>query len=316
MADVSTGAHRPDPARRLSVVIPAFNEREGLPVTLRSLLATVPGAEVIVVDDGSRDGTADTLKEFPGVVCVRHLFNRGYGGALKTGMRQAKREFVAWFDADNEHRASDLSAMLDRIVEGGFVAIIAQRRHTRHSPLRDGGKFLIRMLARSFYSKIGRDINCGLRIFQRDMILRHLSILPNGYSASITSTLVMLERGYPVAFHPVDLNAGIGRSKVKITDGYTALILVLRTIMLFGPLRIFLTAGIIFSIVGLAYSVGLAVAAGLGIPTGGLLVILSGVLLAMFGLVADQVSQMRLAQYDDASFEVVQPGEVHEVDRS
>ena len=105
----------------------------------------------------------------------------------------------------------------------------------------------------------------------------------------------MLERGYPVVFHPVDPNAGIGRSKVKITDGFTTLILVLRTIMLFGPLRIFLSVGIIFSIVGLVYGVGLALVVGLGIPTGGLLVILGGVLLAMFGLIADQAGQMRPA---------------------
>lgn len=281
--------------KRLSVVVPAFNEREGLPVTLRNLLEIFAEAEIIVVDDGSEDGTADVVREFPNVTCIRHVVNRGYGGALKSGVRFATREFVAWFDADNEHQPRDLKVMLDRIAGEDLVAVIAQRNMSGPSPLRNWGKTCIRLLARSFNVHVGSDINCGLRIFRRDIIVRYLPLLPDGYSASITSTMIMLERGYPLAFHPVQTNRRIGHSKLKLGDGFLALILVLRMVMLFAPLRIFLRTGLLLAALGCIYGLGMALYVGRGIPTGSVLVILTGVLLAMFGLIADQVSQLRIA---------------------
>ena len=295
-------------ARRLSVVIPAFNERKGLPVTLKALLETLPEAEIIVVDDGSADGTADTVRDFPNVACIRHTVNRGYGAALKSGVRFATREFVAWFDADNEHRPQDLKAMLERIAAADLVAVIAQRNLSGPSPLRNWGKACIRLLARTFNVNVGSDINCGLRIFRRDTFSQYLSLLPNGYSASITSTMIMLERGYPVGFYPVQLNQRIGQSKLELGDGFMALILVLRMVMLFAPLRIFLIMGLLLAVLGVVYGAGIAMYGGRGIPTASVLVILTGVLLAMFGLIADQISQMRIAQYDASTFRVIQPG--------
>ena len=127
------------------------------------------------------------------------------------------------------------------IIAGRYVAaVIAERRSSGPSPLRSWGKFVIRMLARSLDFRGGRDINCGLRIFRREIIINYAPLLPNSFSASITSTMILLERGYPIAYHPVELNPRIGRSKVKMGDGFMALMLVLRMIMLFAPLRIFL----------------------------------------------------------------------------
>ena len=294
----------PEVGRHLSVVIPAYNEPEGLPLALRALVAMLPAAEIIVVDDGSSASTAQAAAPFAGVTIIRHPFNRGYGGALKTGMRHATREFVAWFDADNEHRASDLHQMLLRISAGDCAAVIAQRSKSGPSPMREWGKAAIGLLARSFVN-MGSDINCGLRVFRRDVITQYLPVLPDGYSASITSTMVMLERGYPVAFHPVEVNPRSGESKVKIGDGFMALMLVLRTIMLFGPLRVFLSIGTVLSVGGLIYGITLALRHGLGVPTGAVLLVLTGVLLSMFGLVADQISQFRLTHYDEAPLEWV-----------
>jgi glycosyltransferase involved in cell wall biosynthesis len=290
------------PEARLSVVIPAFNEAEGITAALSDLCASFPDAEIIVVDDGSTDGTAEAAAAFSQVTVIQHPFNRGYGAALKAGMSVATREFVAWFDADNEHRASDLNAMLEIIIGRNVTAVVAQRRFCGSSPLRGWGKSAIRMLARSFDFRGGRDINCGLRIFHRDVITRYAMLLPNGYSASITSTMILLERGYPVAYHPIELNPRIGESKVRVRDGFLALMLVLRMIMLFAPLRIFLRAGMALIAIGLAYGVLTAVAAGRGIPSAAVVAMLAGVMLCLFGLVADQLSQMRLAQYDQPIF--------------
>src|SRR5690242_18226225 len=114
---------RPDSYRQLSIVIPAFNEARGIRETLRGLIAAVPDAEIIVIDDASTDGTAEAVLEFPQVLLAQHPFNRGYGAGLKTGMSLARGEYVAWFDADNEHRSDDLKAMFDRIRNENLAAV-------------------------------------------------------------------------------------------------------------------------------------------------------------------------------------------------
>jgi glycosyltransferase involved in cell wall biosynthesis len=292
----------------LSIVIPAYNEEDGLPKTLASLTALLPGAEIIVVDDASTDATVAAARDFPQVTFVSHTFNRGYGGGLKTGMRLASREYVAWFDADNEHRAEDLLAMVTTIRAGRLVAVIAQRERSGPSPFRNWGKFVIRMLARSFNVHAGKDINCGLRVFRRDVICRYLAILPDTFSASITSTMIMVERGYPVRFHPVTLNPRIGHSKVRIGDGFMALMLVLRMIMLFAPMRIFFRFGLLVLTIGLLYGAIMTSIHRAGWPAGSVLLMLTGVMVSIFGLIADQISQMRLSSYDASSYRLVQAG--------
>ena len=290
---------------RLSVVIPAYNEEAGLGPILAGLIDRMPRAEIIVVDDGSRDRTAAVAADFPSVTLVQHPFNRGYGAALKTGMTVASRDLVAWFDADNEHRVDDLVMMAERMTTERVAAVIAQRRQSAASPLRSWGKFVIRMLARSLSAQGGRDMNCGLRVFQREVITKYLPLLPNSFSASITSLIILLERGYPVAFHPIELNKRIGVSKVKISDGFMALMLVLRIIMLFAPMRLFLRLGLSLLLLGAIYGVAVAVIEGQGVPTAAIGVSLSGILMALFGLTADQISQLRLAVYDQPVYRIV-----------
>jgi len=283
---------------RISIVIPAFNEEHGIEGALRDLREQAPGAELIVIDDGSSDRTAQAVLSFPGIVLAQHPFNRGYGAALKTGMTLASREYVAWFDADNEHRVSDLKEMAAVICRGDLAAVIAQRRVSGPSPLRNAGKLVVRLLARSLDFKGGKDINCGLRIFKREVICRYLDLLPNGFSASITSTMIMLEWKYPVEYYPIEVNSRIGRSKVKIADGFLAMALVLRIVMLFAPMRIFFRSGMILFLVGLLYGLGMALLAGRGIPAAAVLLMLAGVIFGFLGLIADQISQMRLALHD------------------
>ena len=291
---------------RLSIVIPAFNEENGIGPTLTSLIERLPGAEIIVVDDGSSDRTCERIAEFQSVVLVQHPFNRGYGAALKTGMSVASREFVAWFDADNEHRVEDLVAMAERAAVEKVAAVVAQRLHGGPSPLRNWGKMVILLLARSLAFQGSKDINCGLRVFRRNVIIRYIPLLPNSFSASITSTIILLERGYPVAYHTVDLNERVGTSKVKVSDGFLALMLVLRILMLFAPMRIFLRFGLLIFGVGLLYGLVVALTAGQGLPTAALGLMLVGALMAFFGLIADQLSQLRLEPYDRPIYRILQ----------
>lgn len=281
---------------RLSVVVPAYNEEAGIALSLQNLKERLPDVEVIVVDDGSSDGTAREAASVSGIVLVRHPFNQGYGAALRTGMLRATRDYVAWFDADNEHRVEDLIAMVERLERERLVAVIGRRLTPSSSVLRSSGKFVIRMLARSLRVNMGQDLNCGLRVFRRAIISRYYSLLPSRFSASLTSSMIMFERGYPIAFHDIRINQRLGTSKVRVADGFEAMTLVLRMVMLFAPLRIFFGGGALLASVGAAYSAALALVVGEGVPTLGALVVLLGLLLCLLGLIADQISQLRLGQ--------------------
>jgi glycosyltransferase involved in cell wall biosynthesis len=281
---------------KVTVVIPAYNEDEGIPSTLINLRKKLPNVKVIVVDDASTDNTANVALKVDGIRVIQHGYNYGYGGALKTGMVYADTEFVAWFDADGEHRIEDLIAMVDIIYREGCGAVIGQRTTGSTTRIRAVGKWVIRLLARSLDVRAGSDLNCGLRVYKRDLICRYLTVLPDGYSASLTSLMIMLEQGYPISFYPVETEARIGKSKVKLMDGFNTMALVLRIIMLFAPLRIFVRGGVILLLLSMIYSLVLALSFGTGVPVGGALGIMAGGMSLVVGLIADQISQLRLLQ--------------------
>ncbi len=281
----------------LSILVPAYNECEAIKKTLQELRGLFPDAEIIVIDDGSTDTTA-TAAEIPGVTVLRHEFNRGYGRALKSGMRMASGKYWAWFDADNEHRPEDLVGMVERLAQGSLAAVLGERNRSAGNA-RALGKFFIWLLAVSLNVELKRDVNCGLRVFRADVIRRYLHLLPDGFSASMTSTMVMLERKYPVEFYPITVNPRIGSSKVTVKDGFRTLVLVLRTILLFSPLRFFLPVGVGLGVLGGVYGTIIAIIAGRGFPILAALAITVGMLVVMIGLVADQVSQIRLNAIDD-----------------
>ena len=283
----------------LSVVIPAFNEAEGIAATLTGLLAAAPGAEVIVVDDCSRDATSAAAARFPGVRVVRHSFNRGQGAALKTGMRLATRPYVAWFDADNEHRAEDLLRIVRRCRAESLAAVIGQRTTGSASLTRAMGKSVIRAIGRGLKISAGSDLNCGLRVFRRKLVQRYLALIPDRFSSSLVTTLVMLERQYPIAFEPIATNPRIGHSTVRMKDGFEAILQLVRAVLLFAPLRVFLRLGGWAFAIGVVYSIAIAVIRESGIPTAGVFIMTTGILTAFLGLIADQISQLRLGQIND-----------------
>ena len=279
---------------KLSVVVPAFNEENGISETLKDLRLIMPRAEIIVVDDGSLDQTATVAAEFDGVTVLRHQFNKGYGAAIKTGANAAARPLIAWFDADHQHRAEDLAVMSERLNNERLAAVIGQRKNPTQTVLRTVGKGLMRILASALNASVAKDLNCGLRVFQREVLMDYLGVLPNGFSASTTSTMILFSQGYPTGLHPIHLNKRIGTSKVIFRDGIAALTLILRIVMLVAPLRIFMRGGIAIAFIGILYGSAIALIERSGFPVAGAGVTTFGLLLCFLGLIADQVSQVRL----------------------
>jgi glycosyltransferase involved in cell wall biosynthesis len=282
------------------VIVPAFNEERGLPAVLDELMRVCPESEIIVVNDGSRDGTERVARGFP-VVLVSHPSNRGYGAALKTGIVHAKHDFVVFFDADGQHDPAHIGPMLAALDRADLV--IGERElYTRKSPLHWlGRRALTRFI--HFLTRLRlRDINCGLRVARRDLIRRYLNLLPDGFSFSTTSTVVFAKFGHRLAFHPVSVRRRIGTSSVRLVrDGYNTLLLIIRLIALFDPLRVFLPPAFGLMLLGVVYGIFkyLTLPVYTGLSGGALSMFLTGVMVFLLGVVCDQIASLRLERYRD-----------------
>lgn len=280
----------------LTIVIPAYNEATSLPGVLDALLDLDGPARpaVVVVDDGSTDDTA-ALAEARGATVVRHPRNLGYGAALKAGFRQAATPFVATMDADGQHTFAALASLWESRHDADMVV---GSRSGLHSPLwRMPGKWLLTLMARYLSRQPIPDLNSGLRIYRRDVLLKYVHICPSGFSLTTTITLAMMGRGWRVAYVPIRVHPRTGRSTVNVRTGLETALLVLRIVALFNPLRVFVPAACVVTAAGVLWGVPLALA-GRGVSVGAMLAIVTGVVLFALGLLCDQISQLRLERFE------------------
>jgi glycosyltransferase involved in cell wall biosynthesis len=291
----------PDWLDQLAIIIPAYNEEHGIGPALIELRRVCPCADIVVVDDGSDDRTADVARGIDQVRVIRHIRNRGYGAALKTGMRHTTREYVAWYDADGQHRPEDLIAVVRPVAERRADACIGVRgrdsaRQRRRAPARLMLNAVIRIVSREPIP----DVNSGLRCFRREVVNRYLHLLPDRFSASTTSTLMLLKRGYRVAYEPIVALPRVGKSTIKVfSDGLYTLQLVMRIIVLFEALKVFTTLGAAMIVPGLVYGLAIALTRGQGFPTLAGTLVISGVLTFFMGIVADQVVELRKERFEE-----------------
>jgi len=274
----------------LSVVVPAYNDQAGLdallPELTRAAAALRAPCEVLVVDDGSDAPVAD----FPGVKRLRHRRNRGYGAAIKTGVRAAEGAFVLVMDADHQHDPAYLEAFFARARDCDMV--VGERASQRTSPLwRRPGKRLLTLLLNALSPRPVRDINCGLRCFRREAILEVLDLCSDGFSFSLSSTVLMLDRGFDVRFEPVAVRPRIGASTVRLATGFQTVLLVVRLVVLTSPLRFFLPIGAALFAAGAAWTAPYVLRAR-GVSVGGLLLMIAGMLSFFFGVIAEQLAAL------------------------
>ena len=245
---------------------------------------------MIVVDDGSRDATAAEA-ERAGAMVLAHPSSRGYGAALKTGILAAKSEFTLILDADGQHKASDVPALLAEADAHDLVA--GHRDRVFHStPWKLPGKWLLRRVGSYLVRRPIPDLNCGLRVYRREPLLRYLRLCSDGYSFSATSLLLMLHEGHRVTFVPVDVRPAARRGHVTVRTGLDTLVLLLRISTLLDPLRVFLPLSLALFIAGIAWGMPYALA-GHGVSVGALLLLVTAMLLFGVGLVSDQIAHLR-----------------------
>jgi glycosyltransferase involved in cell wall biosynthesis len=286
---------------KLAIVIPAFNEEQAIETTLLQLRSEVPDAEIVVVDDGSTDATAERARGVPEVTVLSSERNRGYGASLRIGMRACTRPYVAWYDADGQHRPADLKAVVQRAVDERLDMVIGTRgRDSDRVKDRVVGKFMLNAAARLISGEHIPDLNSGLRCFRRDVIVRYLHLLPDGFSASSTSTLMLMKRHYRVGYVPIVTNSRIGKSTVRVVrDGFRTLQVVLRIVVLFQAFKVFTTLGLALLVPGLLYGLAIAFIRGEGFPTLAGTAVIAGLLTFYMAILADQVVELRKERFED-----------------
>jgi glycosyltransferase involved in cell wall biosynthesis len=280
-----------------TIVIPAYNEAAsiaGVLTALRSFLQENDiTAEIIVVDDGSTDGTRTSASAVPGVRVMAHRRNKGYGAALKTGITAASTEWVLTYDADSQHTPDLISALLPALHEENDL-IIGKREGYQGPFLRQPGKRLIGAVAEYLTETKIADLNSGFRAFRRERILPYLHLFPDGFSFSTTSTVCFLKEGLNVDYVPIRIRARIGRSTVRPSDAGKTFMLILRLIMLFSPLRIFLPATGVLAVIT-ATILGYELAVHRNVSDAAVALLALTCMLFFFGLLADQVAALRRA---------------------
>ncbi len=236
-----------------SVVVPAFNEEDGIAPALRELRAVLAGLdyELIVVDDGSRDRTAE-LARAEGVHVLSQPENRGYGASLKAGIRAAKHAHIVITDADGTYPASAIPKLVAGLADYEMVVGARIGENVAIPLVRRPAKWVLGRLASYLAGRPIPDLNSGLRAMRRDLVTRYEHLLPSGFSFTTTITLAALCQGHLVRYDTIDYHARVGSSKIRPRHAFDFLLLILRTIVYFNPLKIFLPVGAFFFAGGLA----------------------------------------------------------------
>ena len=281
MADPST----------VSVVIPAYNEGGAIGEVVSALANAAAWHEIIVVDDGSSDGTAAKAAA-AGAIVVTHPYNKGNGAAVKSGIRRATGEFVLIVDADGQHRPEDARRVVSRLGEFDMV-IAARTSSTQATEARRLGNTMLNGLASYLTGREIPDLTSGFRGARREYLREFLHLLPNGFSTPTTTTLAFIKAGYNVAFEPTEARARVGTSKIRLVrDGAKFLMIILKIVTLFSPLRVFLPISIVTFVVGAAYAAW-TIATQQHVTNSSVLLIMLAVIVFLVGLVSEQISSLR-----------------------
>lgn len=279
--------------KKVTIVIPAFNEEMGLQSALERIIKEGyhEKFEILLIDDGSTDSTTEIIKRFP-VKLVRHNVNKGYGAALKTGIRKASGDWIIILDSDGQHNPKDIETIVDMLEE--YDMVIGERNSDSFQlKRRQKGKRLIRLVGEYMVEQKLPDYNSGFRGFKKEIITGMLHLMPNGFSFSTTSTLAFLKEGYSIGTFPIIAEERQGRkSSLKfVKDGSKTLLLIFRIIMLFNPLKVFFPASLIFTVIGIAFGVyGYMTAS--RFSNSAVILTTLGMFLFFIGLISDQISML------------------------
>ncbi|PXX89849.1 glycosyl transferase [Marinobacter vulgaris] len=280
-----------------SVVIPAKNESGSLPSLIKKLVALSGLKEIVVVDDGSTDGTGDIAEQL-GARVVRHPYSKGNGAAIKSGARAATGDVLLFMDADGQHSPDDVHRLLQKL-DQGFDMVVGARQAGSQASVGRGfaNKFYNRLASYMTGQKV-EDLTSGFRAVRRDKFLQFLSLLPNGFSYPTTSTMAFFRAGYSVCYEPIHAAQRDGKSHIKpLQDGIRFLLIIFKIGTLYSPLKLFVPLAFALFCLGLGYY-------GYTFTTEGRFTNMSALLLTtsltifLVGLVSEQITSLLYSSSD------------------
>lgn len=289
----------------LSIVIPVFNEALQIEHTLREVVSAMDATpctyEILVVDDGSEDETVRVVRDLAAtaqaaIQLIQHPYNKGNGAAVRTGIQRASGKLVACLDGDGQHDPAYIPAMLAFFP--AYDLVVGARDHRYEGVwYRNAANRFYNVFA-SWLTEIEvKDLTSGFRVFRREAIYPFLNLFPQGFSYPTTSTMLMLKAGYNVRFFPVQTaSRRSGESKIRPwRDGQQFLMIMLKVIMLYDPLRIFSPVSVGMIILGLLSTLsGIVTQGRLYIPNSATFFFISAVLIVLMGLVSSQIANLIL----------------------
>jgi len=283
---------------QLSIVLPAKNEAEGLRRFLPALRAAHPLAEILVVDDGSSDTTAEVARA-AGATVLSNPYSLGNGASIKRGARAAQGELIVFMDADGQHQPSDVAALLAELEKGHDMVVGAR--------VKGGQANIGRGLANAFYNRLASwmtghrilDLTSGFRAVRADKFREFLHLLPNGFSYPTTSTMAFFRSAYPVAYVPVDVQRRVGtNSHIRpIKDGVRFLLIIFKIATLYSPVKLFAPTALMFFLTGMGYYAYTFLNFG-RLTNMTTLLLSASVIIFLIGLVSEQITALMYKKHD------------------
>ncbi|MDD2636661.1 MAG: glycosyltransferase family 2 protein [Bacteroidales bacterium] len=285
--------------KSLTVVMPAFNEKANLVIIVPKLLAKCKekGWKLILVNDGSTDGTLEEMQKFEDnnlFTIVNNKINRGYGAAIKTGIETCSTEYLITVDADGQHRIEDIEKLYNKMLETDADLIVGSRKGNQKSGnFKSLGKWFIRMLAKALMPVPIHDLNSGMKIYRTNLAKKYIGLTPDTMAFSEIITLIFISYRHYVLEELIVVEERIsGKSTIRLQTAFQTFMEIINIVILFNPAKIFLPISGICIIIGLIIGIPIIIA-GSGVSTGSLLAFFSGILFFLLGLIAEQLSMIR-----------------------
>lgn len=278
----------------VSIIIPAYNEEKGIAAVLDNIISIAGNYEIIVVDDASVDKTAEIVKGYNNINLIRHEQNMGYGSALKTGFKHARGDAVLIVDADGTYPHETIPDLVKVLHEGDYSMVVGARtaKDVKIPLIRKPAKWFINQLANYLSGMKIPDLNSGLRIMKKTEIERFLHLLPVGFSLTTTITLAMITNGCPVKYIPITYAKREGKSKIRpIRDTLNFIQLIIRTILYFNPLKVFVPISISLIIFALLLLTGSWFFMGKAMDVTFGVILMTAVMVMAIGMLADLIDK-------------------------
>lgn len=278
---------------KISIILPARNEAQGLALIMPRLRQLHPLAELLVVDDASTDNTAEVAKQNDAVL-ISHPYSKGNGAAIKSGLRKASANIVVCMDSDGQHKPEEVALLIQKLNDG-FDMVVGARN-------RSGQAGAHRSFANGFYNRFAswmvghkvEDLTSGFRAVRREKFLEFISLLPNTFSYPTTITMSFFRAGYSVAYVPIDVQKRLEGTQSHIRvwrDGIRFLLIIFKIGTLFSPLKLFFPISLILFASGIVYYLYTYMGDGRFTNMGALLFTTS-ILVFLMGLISEQITSL------------------------